>query len=240
MKIERVDKKSITISVTSTDFPELDLALESLKKFDHDSTFIVQFPRTLNLDCAALVQKIGPTKFCQFGMRASSSDLIHFEDNSHASVSVVPEIERCNNALIREAFVKSFETDFLSKWHSYLGKQMVDTKRQNVAHITNFDNSIAFARSGSQEHVCAMMVNGPSMDCYLSPVEQIYWIWIDQAISGAARSSIKREFVRYLASYPQSTQFQAGVHLLNVRSQSFFKSIGFSYQCMHIYGKNTL
>lgn len=65
------------------------------------------------------------------------------------------------------------------------------------------------------------------------PVDWITWVWIDDSLQKVERLAIRCYFAEWLRANIKD-RVQCVVNSFNIRSQKFFRKLGFSLECVHI------
>lgn len=79
----------------------------------------------------------------------------------------------------------------------------------------------------------ALLMLTKSKDLQEMPVDWVPWVWISRSISSDERSFIHQHFRVWLGEQVVSV-VQCVVSAYNLRSQRFFKNLGFKPECIHL------
>lgn len=167
--------------------------------------------------------------FVQLGFTASKSNI---KVNSYNEKSLLKQKEYTSNL---DAF-RDIEVSYLNekneKWFNYLPEYI---HQDNLDYLRNETNvSRTFSLSDQANQVIATLMTFDSTFYTGKAIDQVGWIWIKRGISKEQRKEAHYKISKWLKENLTKDLFQAGIHIENYRSQSFFKNIGFTVQCAHI------
>lgn len=130
-----------------------------------------------------------------------------------------------------EYYMENVDQYFLKPWHNKLLKEIDQWFRESIKAFRAVTSCIRYEINNQ---TVAFHSEFPYMDTFGTQVVQIGWIWIDANLSADQRRGVHKCFANYLKARSDS-RYQSSIHILNLRSQRFFRKLGFEPVCANVY-----
>lgn len=121
--------------------------------------------------------------------------------------------------------------EFFSDWKSYLGPRYLEGARIGTRMLKDPSRYLCLKKNRKTVALVYMM---DWVDWRGRPVDWVGHIWIDPELSADDRSLVHGYVSSWWKKTSRTGRVQGVVNSFNVRSQKFFRKMGFEPECMHI------
>jgi hypothetical protein len=119
---------------------------------------------------------------------------------------------------------------FFKQWEGELGEGYMKETNMVIEKMLPSAKSAALEKNGRP---VALLTAVSWKDCLDQPADWVTWVWIDNNLSKAERYSIGEYFSRWL-DQNSDRKVQCFINAFNVRSQKFFRRLGFAPEWFHV------
>ncbi len=119
---------------------------------------------------------------------------------------------------------------FYKQWEGELGDNYIKETNMVIEKMLPTAKAAALTKAG---RTVALLTTVNWKDCLDQPADWVTWVWIDAALSKAERYSIGDYFSRWL-DINSGSKVQCFINAFNVRSQKFFRRLGFIPEWFHV------
>lgn len=119
---------------------------------------------------------------------------------------------------------------FYKKWEGELGAGYMKEANMVSEKLLSPARSAALAKDGRN---VALLTTVKWKDCLDQPADWVTWVWIDPVLTKDERISIRNYFTQWLNNN-SAKKVQCFINSFNVRSQKFFRRIGFLPEWFHV------
>ncbi len=120
--------------------------------------------------------------------------------------------------------------EFYNKWESELGAGYMKEANMVSEKLLSPASSAAVAKGGRN---VALLTTVKWKDCLDQPADWVTWVWIDPTLAKDERNAIRSYFSKWLVDN-SANKVQCFINAFNVRSQKFFRRIGFLPEWFHV------
>ena len=131
---------------------------------------------------------------------------------------------------ILRQFYYDTHLDFYKKWEGELGGGYMKEATMVSEKLLSPARSVALSKGGRN---VALLTTVHWKDCFDQPADWVTWVWIDPILTKDERNSIRCYFSQWLA-LNSANKVQCFINSFNVRSQKFFRKIGFLPEWFHV------
>ncbi len=131
---------------------------------------------------------------------------------------------------ILRQFYYDTHLDFYKKWEIELGDEYMKEAAMVSEKLLSPARSVALSKGGRN---AALLTIVNWKDCLDQPADWVTWVWIDPILPKDERNSIRSYFSQWL-DVNSVNKVQCFVNSFNVRSQKFFRKIGFLPEWFHV------
>lgn len=118
---------------------------------------------------------------------------------------------------------------FYRKWRKYLGPGYLKECRQVASSMLQGARTVRLVKN---DKTAAIMIVVKWKDCFDVPVDWVLLVWINRRLPAAERREIRGYFSDWMKKNLGS-RVQCVINAFNLRSQIFFKKMGFKPECLH-------
>lgn len=221
--IKRADKKIICrlsgLYVVSNEF------LASLVWLDGVDRYIVTFKVPVAEEWCTLSQLTGIDK----AWMVYSAVRAEFENG-------VPEIsgEITETSMPEPGELAALFMETRAEYYRAMNREL--TERQVVESRNFTENALPKSRRlclKKNGRPVALLILTEAKDYEGVPVDWVPWVWVDKALDVQSRAMVHARFVNWMKA-GRLDRIQCSVASGNVRSQKFFRKLGFKPECLHI------
>lgn len=202
--------------------------LSELRALNYSSTIIFLSKDHDASRLTHLRENISSDYFIQLGFVCEKSKLQ--VKRAEFKNSILKELQMSQTELENLVF-DTYQDDFLQEWGVYLGKKLNEENIHYLKQYAKPENSIVLA-DGETNSPIGMSLVFAAKYCTGEELLQIGWIWIKKELEGQKRL-IAHGLIGDWLKRQNADLFQAGIHIHNIRSQSFFRNMGFEPRCAH-------
>ena len=159
---------------------------------------------------------------------AAASDLqlnrADVENAGDLTVSSLPDTSE-----LRELFIESRD-DYYHSINKIMTEWQIRQRESFIKYQLPDSRRICVQKHGK---AIALLMLTKSKDLQGAPVDWVPWVWISRTITAGERCYVRRCFGKWIKEQV-SEKIQCVVSAYNLRSQRFFKDLGFHPECVHL------
>lgn len=121
--------------------------------------------------------------------------------------------------------------EFFSDWKSYLGPRYLEGARMGMRMLKAPAKYLCLKKNHKTVSLVYMM---DWVDWRGRPVDWVGHIWIDAGLTPQERAHIHKYVSFWWRKMAKTGRVQGVVNSFNVRSQKFFRKMGFEPECLHV------
>lgn len=122
-------------------------------------------------------------------------------------------------------------SEFFSEWKSYLGPRYLEGARVGMKMLKDPGKYLCLKKGRKTVALVYMM---DWMDWRGRPVDWVGHIWIDAGLDPFDRGRIHGYIAAWWKRTAKTGKIQGVVNSFNLRSQKFFRKMGFKPECLHV------
>ena len=129
---------------------------------------------------------------------------------------------------LRETYLKT-QRQFYKSSRKFLGAAYLKEVRMVAGNMLQSAKYLYLTKNNKS---AALLVTVKWKDYMDVPVNWVLWVWINNHLPAAERSAIRCHFAKWLKLHSHG-RVQCVVNSFNLRSQRFFRKMGFIPECVH-------
>lgn len=199
--------------------------IESLPWPETVPTLCLLFPQATDVGNEVQVQHISGKYLVSLMLMADKAAVL--DHKAAGTGNIVLERIQSKDDLV-DFYVDNQKEHFYKQWSDYISMEHLAGTRKFAEQFVTPDLSAFFVKDGVRVGFATLV---RWKDLSGAPADLISWVWFDQRLSKADRSEAHSRMVHWLKDTAQSDMCCA-VDSFNIRSQKFFKKMGFKVTCV--------
>lgn len=130
-----------------------------------------------------------------------------------------------NHAKLREIFIETYSRLFLAPWAGRIGYETFSGAGRYIQNRLPESTGVCVTIRGKR--VGGMITAVIAKDDDGKPTDRIGWVWVDERLTKIERKAVHRKLCEYLGSL-KTGRIQCFIDSFNLRSQRFFRNLGFT------------
>lgn len=122
---------------------------------------------------------------------------------------------------------------FYKKWEGQLGEEYMKETQMVIDTMLPAAKATALSKDGRN---IALLTAVNWKDCFDQPADWITWVWMDPELTREERGRVQSCFLKWINENCE-TKVQCFVNCFNVKSQKFFRRLGFVPEWLHVVKK---
>jgi hypothetical protein len=201
----------------------------------NDFVAALEWPEGINVQMFLFEKPISSE--CEIMAGISSDRLVGLGYSYSPSKSADSKIKLCAGIspvdLDLEALGRLYydtQSEFYKKWESELGDSYMKETNMVIEKMLPSAKVAALAKDG---RTIALLTTVKWKDCLEQPADWVTWVWIDHTLPKVERNNIGEYFSRWI-DVNSDKKVQCFINAFNIRSQKFFRRLGFMPEWFHI------